>query len=95
MSCSLAHLHQQGSRYKALKDRVEKERLHMLVTVKVELDIEPTEQERVNALIEYQEWVEGLEPTPEDLEAWIHEEVAFQRLDRVRGVIEQTIVDNE
>ncbi len=63
----------------------------MKVTIEVEMDIEPTEQERTDSLPLYEPTPEAPEPDEE----WLLEEIAMSRLGRVVGVLSVTCIDSE
>ena len=63
----------------------------MRVTLKVILDVVPTRREERIARVLYLPTFVVPEPDAE----WIAEEVAFQRLDHVAGLVDVTVVGEE
>ena len=61
----------------------------MIVSVKVRIQVDPSPEERLDVARSY-------EPTPEvpePDEEWICEEIAMRRLDEIKGVIGQDVLE--
>ena len=59
------------------------------VTLEVEIEVEPTRQERQEVVGSY----EPTEESPEPDDEWILEEVAMRRLDNVPGLVGQIVIE--